>query len=159
MQQNQSHQVDEGARGEHFRPKISHKKLITYPLNPKISWGELGTSAPFVPVKERPLILTLGMSPCTNVIHRGCTPPALLSLVLFSPKGRDFCRKILLWERTFDNLKKFPGGLPGGFWPLELTDALIGNEIVSCLYSFQGYDGYDVNFFNCVEEGSKQCED
>ena len=37
-----------------FRPKISHKKLITYPLNPKISWGELGTSPPFVPVKERP---------------------------------------------------------------------------------------------------------
>ena len=52
----------------------------------------------------------------------------------FSPKGRDFRRKILPLERTFDNLKKFPGGMPGGCWRLELTDALIGNEVVSCLY-------------------------
>ena len=29
-------------------------------------------------------------------------------------KDRDFCRKILPWVRTFDNLKKFPGGMPGG---------------------------------------------
>ena len=62
------------------------------------------------------------------------------------------------WERTFDNLKNFLGGMLGGCWRLELTDALIGNEAVSCLYSFHGYDGYDVIFLNCVEEGSKQCE-
>ena len=43
-------------------------------------------------------------------------------------------------------------------WHLELTDALIGNEVVSCLYLFHGYDGYDVIFLNCVEERSKQCE-
>ena len=49
---------------------------------------------------------------------------------------------------------KFPGGMPGGCWHLELTDALIGNEVVSCLYSFHGYDGYYVIFLNCVEEGS-----
>ena len=54
LQQNQSHQIDERAHGEHFRPKISHKKFITYPLNPEFSRGELGTS-PFVMVKERPL--------------------------------------------------------------------------------------------------------
>ena len=39
-----------------------------------------------------------------------------------SPKGRHFCRKILPWERTFDNLKKFPGGLPRGCWRLELIN-------------------------------------
>ena len=48
--------------------------------------------------------------------------------------------------------------MPGGCWRLELTDALIGNEVVSCLYSFHRYDGYDVIFLNCAEEGSKQCE-
>ena len=48
--------------------------------------------------------------------------------------------------------------MPGGCWRLELTDALTGNEVVSFLYSFHGYDGYDVIFLNCVEEGSKQCE-
>ena len=78
--------------------------------------------------------------------------------MLFSPKGRDFCRRILPWERTFDNLKKFPGVLPGECWRLELTDALKGNEVVSCLYSFQGYNGYDVIFLNYVKEESKQCE-
>ena len=62
------------------------------------------------------------------------------------------------WERTFDNLRKFPGGMSGGCWRLELTDALIVNDAVSCLSSFDGYDGYDVIFLNCVEEGSKQCE-
>ena len=62
------------------------------------------------------------------------------------------------WERTFDNLKKFPGGLPEGCWRLELTDALIRNEVVSCLYLFHGCDGYDVIFLNCVEERSKQCD-
>ena len=75
--------------------------------------------------------------------------------ILFSPKSRDFCRKILPWERTFDNLKKFPGGFLRGCWNLELTDALIGNEVVSGLYSFHGYD---IIFLNCVEEGSKQCK-
>ena len=45
--------------------------------------------------------------------------------------------------------------MPGGCWRLELTDTLIENEIVSCLYSFRGYD---VIFLNYVEEGSKQCE-
>ena len=48
--------------------------------------------------------------------------------------------------------------MPRGCWHLELTDALIGNEVLSCLYSFHGYDGYDVIFLKCVEEGSKQCE-
>ena len=62
-----------------------------------------------------------------------------------------FAEKNLPWERTFDNLKKFPGGC----WRLELTDVLIENEVVSGLYSFHGYD---VIFLNCVEEGSKQCE-
>ena len=80
LQQNQSHQIDEGAHGEHFQPKISHKKLRTYPLNPKISGGELDTFPLFVPVKERPLALTLRMSPCTYVIHWGCTSTASLSL-------------------------------------------------------------------------------
>ena len=69
MQQNQSHQIDEGAHGEHFRPKMSHKKLITYPLNPEISQGELGTSPPFVPVKEQPLAVTLRMSRDTPESH------------------------------------------------------------------------------------------
>ena len=45
--------------------QISHKKLTTYPLNPKISWAELGTSPTFFPVKERPLAVTLRMPPCT----------------------------------------------------------------------------------------------
>ena len=53
-----------------------------------------------------------------------------------SPKGHDFCRKILPWERTFDNLKKFPGGMLGGMLALGSVD-----EVVSCLYSFHGYDG------------------
>ena len=51
--------------------------------------------------------------------------------------------------------------MPGRCWRLELTDALTGNEVVSCelfIYSFHGYDGYDVIFLNCEEEGSKQCE-
>ena len=48
--------------------------------------------------------------------------------------------------------------MPGGCWRLELTDPSIGNEVVSCLYSFHGYGGYDVIFLNYVEEGSKQCE-
>ena len=74
-------QIDEGAYGEHFRPKISQKKLISYPLYPKVSRGELGTSPPFLPVKERPLAMTLRMSPCTYVIHWGFTSPASLSLV------------------------------------------------------------------------------
>ena len=68
--------------------------------------------------------------------------------ILFSRKCCDFRGKILPWERTFDNLKKFPGGLPEGCWRLQLTDALIGNEVVSCLYLFHGYDGYDVIFLN-----------
>ena len=59
---------------------------------------------------------------------------------------------------TFDNLKKYPGVLPEGCWRLELTEALIGNEVVSCLYLCHRYDGYDVIFLNCVEERSKQCE-
>ena len=49
LQQNQSHQFDGGAHGGHFRPKISHKKFITYPLNTKISLAELCTSSQFVP--------------------------------------------------------------------------------------------------------------
>ena len=53
MQQNQSHQIDEEAHGEGtFSTQISHKKLIKYPLNPKISRADLGISPPFVPVKE-----------------------------------------------------------------------------------------------------------
>ena len=64
--------------GNIFDPKSHIKKLISCPFNPKISWGELGTSPPFVPVKERPLALTSRMSPCTYVIHR-VTPPPLRS--------------------------------------------------------------------------------
>ena len=75
MQKNQPHQIDEGAHGEHFRPKISYKKIDNFLLNPKISWNELATSPPFVPVKERPLAVTPRMSPCIYVIHRGCTSP------------------------------------------------------------------------------------
>ena len=52
--------------------------------------------------------------------------------------------------KDFDNLKKFRGGLPEEFWRLELTDALIGNKVVSCLYLFHGYDGYDVILLNFV---------
>ena len=48
--------------------------------------------------------------------------------------------------------------MPGGCWRLELTDALIGNEVVSCLYSFGEYDGYEFIFLNCIEERSKQYE-
>ena len=62
-----------------------------------------------------------------------------------------FGKKVLRWERTFDNFKKFLGGC----WCLELTDALIGNEVVSSLSSFHGYDGFDVIFLKCVEERSK----
>ena len=62
-------------------------------------------------------------------------------------------QKYLPWERTFDNLKKYPEGMPGGCWHLELTDAL--NEAVNCLYSFHGYD---VISLTCAEDGSKQCE-
>ena len=58
-----------------FSTQISHTKLKTYPSNLKISPAELGTSPPFVPVKERPLAMALRMSPCTYVIHRGCTSP------------------------------------------------------------------------------------
>ena len=45
-------------------------------------------------------------------------------------------------------------GIAGGCWRLQLTDALVENEVVSCLYSFHGYDGYDVIFLHCVEEGN-----
>ena len=45
--------------------------------------------------------------------------------------------------------------MPRGCWRLELTDTLTGNEVVSCLCSFHGYD---VIFLDCVEEGSKQRE-
>ena len=75
-----------------------------------------------------------------------------------APKALIFAAKFCPGEGTFDNLKTFPGGLPEGRWRLELIDALIGNEVVSCLYSFHGYEGYDVIFLNCVEERSKQCE-
>ena len=61
-------------------------------------------------------------------------------------------QKILPWERTFDNLKNSWGNAQG---MLALGSV---DEVVSCLYSFHGYDGYDVIFLNCVEEGSKQCE-
>ena len=37
---------------------------------------------------------------------------------------------------------------------LGIDCALTGNEVVSCLYSFRRYDGYDVIFLNCEEEGS-----
>ena len=80
LQQNQSHQINEGAHGEHFRPKISHKKFITYPLNPKISQGELGTSLSFVSGKKRPLAVAMRMPPCTSVIHRGGISPVSLFL-------------------------------------------------------------------------------
>ena len=80
MQQNQSYQIDGGAHGEHFQPKSHIKKLITYPLNPKISRDELGTSPSFlsffsVPVKEGQLAVTFRMSTYTYVIHRD--PPLL----------------------------------------------------------------------------------
>ena len=88
LQQNQSHQIDEGAHGEHFRPKISPKKLLTHPLNPKISLGDLGTSPSFLPVKERLLAVTPRMSPCTDVIHLGCTSSASLSLHLSNSVAR-----------------------------------------------------------------------
>ena len=70
-----------------------------------------------------------------------------------------FAEKFCPWERTFDNLEKFPGGLPEGCWRLELTDASIGNEVVSCFEScLYLLHGYDVIFSNCVVERSKQCE-
>ena len=81
MQQRQSYQIDGGAHGEQFQSKSRIKKLTTYPLNPKISLGELGTSPSFIPVKERPLHVTLRTSPCTDLIHRGCTSSASLSLL------------------------------------------------------------------------------
>ena len=77
--------------------------------------------------------------------------------LLFSPKGGDFAGKFCPGTLGLLTIsKKFPGGC----WRLELTDALIliGDEVVSCLYSFHGYDGSDVIFLTCVEEGSKQCE-
>ena len=43
--------------GNIFNRKSHMKKLTTYPLDPKISRDELGTS-PFVLVKERPLAVT-----------------------------------------------------------------------------------------------------
>ena len=69
-----------------------------------------------------------------------------------------FAEKFCPVKRHLTTSKNFLGEMPGGCWLLELTDALIGNEVVSCLYSFHGYDGYDVIFLNYVEEGSKQCQ-
>ena len=54
--------------------KCAPTKLKTYPLNPKISPAELGTSPPSVP--ERPLAVTLRMSPCTYTV---VAPPPLRS--------------------------------------------------------------------------------
>ena len=62
--------------GNIFDPKSQIKKLITYPLNPKITRGELGTSPPFVLVKERPLAVdSAHVTLYLRVIHRGCTSP------------------------------------------------------------------------------------
>ena len=59
MQQYQSHQNDEGALREYFQPK-SHINTDNLPVD---SQAELGTSLPFIPVKEHRL-LWLCMSPC-----------------------------------------------------------------------------------------------
>ena len=64
----------------------------------------------------------------------------------------------MIFTEKFCPGKGLPGGMPGGCWRLELTYVLIGNEVVSPLYSFHGYGGYDVIFLNFVEEGSKQCK-
>ena len=45
-----------------------------------------------------------------------------------------FAEKFCPRKGLLTTSKKFMGGMPVGCWCLELTDALIGNEVVSCLY-------------------------
>ena len=75
-----------------------------------------------------------------------------------APRAVIFAEKFCPGKGLLTTLKNFFGVLLEGCWCLELIDALIGNKIVNCLYSFHGYDAYDVIFLNCVQERSRQCE-
>ena len=67
-----------------------------------------------------------------------------------------FAEKFCPGKGLLTTSKNFLGDCARDVGAWKFTDALIGNEVVSCLYLFHGYDGYDVIFLNCVgkEENS-----